>query len=104
MPNSFTDHYGFAIDYFSEIIRSLRNYSAVNAIDPYFHLGSQLNRRDEKAVRKTASGLLKLLFPDGSYTKEGIEEILRFSVEMRRRVKEQLKTWVSNFGNQFLIH
>jgi ATP-dependent Lon protease len=104
MPNSFTAHYGFAIDYFSEIIRSLRNYSAVNAIDPYFHLGSQLNRRDEKAVRKTASGLLKLLFPDGSYTKEGIEEILRFSVEMRRRVKEQLKKlgglefWETNFS------
>jgi len=100
----FTDHFGFAIDYFSEVMRSLRGSSAVNAPDSYFNFGSQLNRRDEKAVRKTLSGLLKLLYPDGEYTKEAIEEVLAFSIECRRRVKEQLKKlgglefWDTNFS------
>ncbi|WP_367362559.1 protease Lon-related BREX system protein BrxL [Mesotoga sp.] len=100
----FTDHFGFAIDYFSEVMRSLRGTSAVTAPDTYFNLGSQLNRRDEKAVRKTVSGLLKLLYPDGEYTKEAIEEVLAFSIECRRRVKEQLKKlgglefWDTNFS------
>ncbi len=100
----FTDHFGFAIDYFSEVMRSLRGSSAVNAPDNYFNFGSQLNRRDEKAVRKTLSGLLKLLYPDGEYTKEAIEEVLAFSIECRRRVKEQLKKlgglefWDTNFS------
>ena len=87
----FTDHVGFAIDYFSEVLRSLRKESAVNVIERYFTLGSQLNSRDEKAVKKTCSGLIKLLLPDGEYEKENIEEILVFSLEMRKRVKEQLK-------------
>lgn len=100
----FTDHFGFAIDYFSEVMRSLRGSSAVNAPDSYFNFGSQLNRRDEKAVRKTLSGLLKLLYPDGEHTKEAIEEVLAFSIECRRRVKEQLKKlgglefWDTNFS------
>lgn len=100
----FTDHFGFAIDYFSEVMRSLRGTSAVNVPDRHFNLGSQLNRRDEKAVRKTCSGLLKLLYPDGEYTKEGIESVLSFSIECRRRVKEQLKKlgglefWDTNFS------
>ena len=100
----FTDHFGFAIDYFSEVMRSLRGSSSVNAPDSYFNFGSQLNRRDEKAVRKTLSGLLKLLYPDGEYTKEAIEEVLAFSIECRRRVKEQLKKlgglefWDTNFS------
>ncbi|MGC8637999.1 MAG: protease Lon-related BREX system protein BrxL [Athalassotoga sp.] len=86
-----TNHFGFAIDYFSEVLRSLRQVSLVNDIEQYFNLGSQLNSRDEKAVKKTCSGMIKILFPDGNYTKENIEEILTFSIEMRRRVKEQLK-------------
>ena len=87
----FTNHFGFAIDYFSEVLKSLRSYSAVDVIDRYFELGMQLNRRDEKAVRKTCSGLLKLLYPDKSYEKEGIKKVLEFAIEMRRRIKEQLK-------------
>jgi ATP-dependent Lon protease len=100
----FTDHFGFAIDYLSEVMRSLRGTSAVNVPDRHFNLGSQLNRRDEKAVRKTSSGLLKLLYPDGEYTKEGIESVLSFAIECRRRVKEQLKKlgglefWDTNFS------
>jgi len=100
----FTGHFGFAIDYFSEVMRSLRGLAAVNAPDRYFHFGSQLNRRDEKAVRKTCSGLLKLLYPDEKYSKEGVEAALNFAMECRRRVKEQLKKlgglefWDTNFS------
>jgi len=100
----FTGHFGFAIDYFSEVMRSLRGIAAVNVPDRYFHFGSQLNRRDEKAVRKTCSGLLKLLYPDGEYCREGVEEALVFAMECRRRVKEQLKKlgglefWDTNFS------
>jgi ATP-dependent Lon protease len=85
-------------------MRSLRGTSAVNVPDRHFNLGSQLNRRDEKAVRKPCSGLLKLLYPDGEYTKEGIESVLSFAIECRRRVKEQLKKlgglefWDTNFS------
>lgn len=100
----FTNHFGFAIDYFSEVLRFLRSYTAVDVIDRYFELGKQLNRRDEKAVKKTCSGLLKLLYPDGNYEKEGVRGILEFAIEMRRRVKEQLKKigglefWETNFS------
>ena len=60
-------------------------------LDKYFHLGKNLNQRDTIAVRKMVGGFIKLLYPDGVYTKEQLEEILKLSLEMRRRVKEQLK-------------
>lgn len=59
--------------------------------DHYYRLGKNLNQRDVIAVRHTVSGLLKLMYPDGEYTKEQLEEILKIALEMRRRVKEQLK-------------
>ena len=90
-PNFFTDDYGFITDYFSEIMRELRKISYADAYDKYFRLGNQLNQRDSIAVKRTVSGMVKLIHPDGDYTKENIEEILRFALEMRRRVKEQLK-------------
>jgi ATP-dependent Lon protease len=90
-PEYFTDDYGFITDYFAEIIRELRKISYGDAYDKYFKLGSQLNQRDTIAVKKTISGMVKLMYPDGNYNKENIEEILRFALEMRRRVKEQLK-------------
>lgn len=90
-PNFFTDDYGFITDYFSEIMRELRKISYADAYDKYFRLGNQLNQRDTIAVKRTVSGMVKLIHPDGDYTKENIEEILRFALEMRRRVKEQLK-------------
>ena len=91
MPGYFTDDYGFITDYFAEIMRELRKISYGDAYDKYFRLGNQLNQRDTIAVKKTVSGMVKLIYPDGNYTKENIEEILRFALEMRRRVKEQLK-------------
>ncbi len=90
-PEYFTDDYGFITDYFSEIMRELRKISYADSYDKYFKLGNQLNQRDTIAVKKTISGMVKLIYPDGNYTKENIEKILRFAMEMRRRVKEQLK-------------
>ena len=90
-PQHFTNDYGFITDYISEIFRELRKDQQSDAIDKYFKLGTNLNQRDTIAVRKMVSGLVKLVYPDGEYTKEDLEEILRIALEMRRRVKEQLK-------------
>lgn len=90
-PNHFTDDYGFITDYLAEVLRELRKNSQGDALDKYFILGKNLNQRDTIAVRKMVSGLIKLIYPDGKYSKENLEEILRLSLEMRRRVKEQLK-------------
>ncbi len=90
-PNHFTDDYGFITDYLSEVFRELRKVQQGDSLDKYYRLGKNLNQRDTIAVRKMVSGLIKLIYPDGNYTKEELEEILRLSLEMRRRVKEQLK-------------
>ncbi len=87
----FTDHYGFIVDYFAEALRELRKQNFTEIIDRHFSLGSHLNARDVKAVRKTVSGLVKLLYPDGELTKEELQELLELALEGRRRVKEQLK-------------
>ena len=90
-PEYFTDNYGFISDYFSEFLREMRKVPMTDAFDKYFKLGSQLNQRDTIAVRKVASAFTKLLYPDGNYTKEEMEELLAYAIEGRRRVKEQLK-------------
>lgn len=90
-PEHFTNDYGFITDYLAEFLRELRKEQYGDAIDQYFRLGKNLNQRDTIAVRKMVGGLVKLLYPDGEYTKEQLEEILQLSLEMRRRVKEQLK-------------
>ena len=90
-PKFFTDDFGFITDYFSEVMRELRKISYADAYTKYFKLGSNLNQRDVIAVKKTVSGLVKLIYPDGRFNRENVEEILRFAMEMRRRVKEQLK-------------
>lgn len=90
-PEHFTDDYGFITDYLAEFIRELRKTGQGDALDKYFKLGKNLNQRDVIAVRKTVSGLIKLVYPDGEYTKEELEEVLKIALEMRRRVKEQLK-------------
>ena len=90
-PEHFTDDYGFITDYLAEFIRELRKEQYGDALDKYFRLGTNLNQRDTIAVRKMVGGLLKLVYPDGEFTKEKLEEILKLALEMRRRVKEQLK-------------
>lgn len=87
----FTDHYGFVVDYLAEALRELRKHNFTEIIDRHFSLGAHLNARDRKAVRKTVSGLVKILFPHGEVTREELAEILEFALEGRRRVKEQLK-------------
>lgn len=90
-PDFFTNDYGFITDYFSEVMRELRKVSFGDSFDKYFKLGNQLNQRDTIAVRRIVSGMMKLIYPDGHFEKNDIEEVLRFALEMRRRVKEQLK-------------
>lgn len=103
-PKHFTSNFGFSTDYFSEVLKSLRRVTYTDALERYFSLGAHLKQRDTKPVKKTVSGFIKLLHPDGDYTKEDIREYLVLALEMRRRVKEQLKRiggmefWDTNFS------
>ena len=103
-PKHFTSNFGFSTDYFSEVLKSLRRVTYTDALDKYFTLGAHLKQRDTKPVKKIVSGLIKILHPDGNYTKEDIREYLEIALEMRRRVKEQLKRiggmefWDTNFS------
>ena len=90
-PEHFTNDYGIITDYLAEFLRELRKEQYGDALDEYFRLGRNLNQRDTIAVRKIVGGLVKLMYPDGEYTKGQLEEILKIALEMRRRVKEQLK-------------
>jgi len=102
--SNFTDHFGFSTDYFSETLKAQRKSTYTDALDAYFSLGSHLKQRDSKSVRKIISGFIKLLHPDGIFTKDDIHEYLTIAFEMRRRVKEQLKKiggmefWDTNFS------
>jgi len=103
-PKHFTSNFGFSTDYFSEVLKSFRRVNYTDALDEYFSLGAHLKQRDTKPVKKIVSGLVKLLHPDGVYTKDDIREYVEFALEMRRRVKEQLKRiggmefWDTNFS------
>jgi len=103
-PKNFTDSFGFSTDYFSECLKSFRKRTYTDALEKYFSLGSHLKQRDTKPVRKTVSGLIKLMHPDGNFTKKDVKEYLELAMEMRRRVKEQLKRiggmefWDTNFS------
>ncbi|MDG4945717.1 protease Lon-related BREX system protein BrxL [Weeksellaceae bacterium KMM 9713] len=103
-PNNFTSNFGFSTDYFSECLKSFRKTTYTDVIEEYFTLGSHLKQRDTKPVKKTVSGYIKLMHPDGNFTKEDVREYLEIAMEMRRRVKEQLKRiggmefWDTNFS------
>lgn len=103
-PKHFTSNFGFSTDYFSEALKALRRVTYTDALEKYFALGSHLKQRDTKPVKKTVSGFIKLLHPDGNYTKEDVRDYLVIALEMRRRVKEQLKRmggmefWETNFS------
>ncbi|MBJ3039170.1 ATP-dependent Lon protease, partial [Salmonella enterica subsp. enterica serovar Stanley] len=90
-PEFFTNRYGLITDYLAEYMREMRKRSFSDAIDKFYKLGNNLNQRDVIAVRRTVSGLLKLLHPNGSYSKEDVRVCLTYAMEARRRVKEQLK-------------
>ncbi len=103
-PKHFTSSFGFSTDYFSEVLKSFRRMNYTDALEEYFSLGSHLKQRDTKPVKKIVSGFIKLMHPDGVYTKDDIREYLVIALEMRRRVKEQLKRiggmefWDTNFS------
>jgi ATP-dependent Lon protease len=103
-PDNFTKHFGFSTDYFSEVLKSQRKTTYYDAVDRYFTLGAHLKQRDSKSIRRIVSGFIKLLHHDGEYTKQDIKEYLVIAMEMRRRVKEQLKRiggmefWDTNFS------
>lgn len=103
-PEIFTSRFGLVADYFSEFLKEMRKASFTDAIDSYFRFGKCLNQRDVKAVRKTVSGLIKIMHPDGKFNKNDIENYLIFAMEMRRRVKEQMKKiggiefWATSFS------
>lgn len=90
-PEYFSNQYGFIVDYLAEYFREMRKTTFADSIDKYFKLGNNLNQRDTIAVKKTTSGLLKLLYPHGQYEKKAVEACLKYALEARRRVKEQLK-------------
>lgn len=103
-PSNFTNNYGFSMDYFSETLKYMRRFTYSDVVDKYFVLGTHLKQRDSKSVKKAVSGLIKLIHPDGEYTKSDVREYLETAMEMRRRVKEQLKRiggmefWDTNFS------
>lgn len=90
-PEFFTNRYGLITDYLAEYMREMRKHSFADAIDKHFKMGNNLNQRDVIAVRRTTSGLLKLLHPDGEFTKSDVQMCLTYALETRRRIKEQLK-------------
>lgn len=91
-PTYFTSHLGFIADYIAEIFHNeLRPRTYADVYDRFFHLGSHVEERDRKAIARTTSGMIKLLHPDGEVTRAEVEEYLRFAIELRRRVKEQLR-------------
>jgi ATP-dependent Lon protease len=90
-PEFLTNQYGLIVDYLAEYLREMRKWNFSDAIDKYFKLGNNLNQRDTIAVRRTVSGLLKLLYPNGEFDKEAVSQCLQYALEARRRVKEQLK-------------
>lgn len=103
-PKHFTNNFGFSTDYFSECLKSFRKQTYTDVLEEFFTLGSHLKQRDTKPVKKTVSGLIKLIHPDGEFSKQDIREYVEFAIEMRRRVKEQLKRiggmefWDTNFS------
>jgi ATP-dependent Lon protease len=103
-PENFTKHFGFSTDYFSEVLKAQRKITYYEAIDKYFTLGSHLKQRDSRSVRRIVSGFIKLMHPDGEFTRDDVKEYLVIAMEMRRRVKEQLKRiggmefWDTNFS------
>ncbi len=95
----FSSGYGFVVDYLAEILRSLRNHDYSDRYKEYFSLSSDISTRDRDGINKTFSGLMKILFPHGGATKEEVEELLRFAIEGRKRVKDQLMRIDSTYGN-----
>jgi ATP-dependent Lon protease len=95
----FSSGYGFVVDYLAEVLRSLRNQDYSDRYQEYFSLSTDISTRDRDGINKTFSGLMKIIFPNGGATQKEIEELLRFAIEGRKRVKDQLMRIDSTYGN-----
>jgi ATP-dependent Lon protease len=95
----FSDGYGFVVDYLAEILKAMRNHDYSDRYKDQFTLSSDLSTRDRDGINKTFSGLMKILFPQGGAAKEEIEELLKFAIEGRKRVKDQLMRIDSTYAN-----
>ena len=95
----FSGGYGFVVDYLAEILRSLRNHDYSDRYQAHFTLSSDISTRDRDGINKTFSGLMKILFPHGGASKDEVEELLKFAIEGRKRVKDQLMRIDSTYGN-----
>ncbi len=95
----FSEGYGFVVDYLAEILRSLRNHDYSDRYTEHFSLSSDISTRDRDGIKKTFSGLMKILFPGGGESREEVEELLKFSIEGRKRVKDQLMRIDSTYGD-----
>jgi ATP-dependent Lon protease len=95
----FSDGYGFVVDYLAEILKAMRNHDYSDRYKDHFTLSSDLSTRDRDGINKTFSGLMKIMFPQGGAAKEEIEELLKFAIEGRKRVKDQLMRIDSTYAN-----
>lgn len=86
----FSDGYGFVVDYIAEVLKSMRDADYSDRYQQHFTLGSDISTRDRDGIHKTFSGLMKILYPQGEATKDELEEMLRFAIEGRKRVKDQI--------------
>ncbi len=86
----FSNGYGFVVDYFAEILKSLRNHDYSQSYAEHFELLADISTRDRDAIHKTFSGLMKILFPHGDVSRDEIEIVLQFAIEGRKRIKDQL--------------
>lgn len=86
----FSSEYGFIVDYLAELLREMRKYDYSSILDKYIQLDGSLTTRDKTAIRKSFSGLVKLIYPHQELTEEEVLELLNFSIEGRKRVKDQL--------------
>jgi len=93
----FTDNFGFIVDYLSEIMKELRKEDRMNDYANYFELSDSITTRDKTSIAKTFSGLAKIIFPHGEFTEDDAKFMLEFSIESRRRVKDQLRKMDETF-------
>ncbi|MDF1582813.1 MAG: BREX system Lon protease-like protein BrxL [Methyloprofundus sp.] len=93
----FSKNYGFVVDYLAEILRAMRNHDYSDRYKEHFSLSSDLSTRDRDGINKTFSGLMKILYPQGEASKDEIEEILKFAIEGRKRIKDQLMRMDSTY-------
>jgi ATP-dependent Lon protease len=95
----FTSDFGFIVDYLAEILKVLRKEDHTKAYQQHFDLSTTITTRDKTSIEKTFSGLVKIIYPHGEYTREEAKELLDFAIECRKRVKDQLRKMDETFND-----